>query len=290
MIKKYPLPFFYFFFWLCLGLCVFAYSKQVKYFFLFVGIATSAALGEWLTIFIPAKKQMIRRIVQASVGGTLFIGLSLYGGVNFQFTQIVFGCFGGIVTGALIQFIITRIILPFFMGNGFCSRACWDGAIFELVQDKIPKTKHPRKRNEVIACSYIIGLILIGTIVSSINNPAINESVSRYWIVGENLLLLTLGIGLSGFWGSRTYCRTFCPFISVSGLFSKFSILKITPINYTNCTACGKCNNSCPMLVDVRESVKNNKRIDNKSCIVCEHCVTACPEECLKLSPGLPWK
>jgi len=39
------------------------------------------------------------------------------------------------------------------------------------------------------------------------------------------------------------------------------------------------------MLVDVHESVKNNKRIDDKSCIVCEHCVTACPEECLRLTP-----
>ena len=104
MIKKYPLPFFYFFFWLCLGLCVFAYNQQVKYFFLFIAIAASASLGEWLTIFIPAKKQTIRRIFQASVGGMLFIWLSLCVGVNFQFIQIVFGCFGGIVTGALIQF------------------------------------------------------------------------------------------------------------------------------------------------------------------------------------------
>jgi len=289
MIKKYPLPFFYFFFWLCLGLCVFAYNRQVKYFFLFIAIAASAAFGEWLTIFIPAKKQAIRRIVQASVGGTLFIGLSLYGGVNFQFIQIVFGCFGGIVTGAFIQFVITRIILPFFMGNGFCSRACWDGAVFELVQDKIPKTKKPRKRNEVIAWSYLFGLILIGVIIASINNPAINGH-ARYWIGGENFLILAMGIGLSGFWGSRTYCRTFCPFISVSGLLSRFSILKITPVNAADCTTCGKCNDACPMLVDVRESVKNNKRVNNKSCIICEQCVDACPEKCLRLSPGLPWK
>ena len=272
------------------GLCVFAYKQQVKYFFLFAGMGTAQAFCEWLTIFYPAKKQTIRRIFQASVGGMLFIWLSLRVGVNFQFTQIVFGFCGGVITAALIQFVIARIILPFFIGNGFCSRACWDGVVFELVQDKIPKAKHPQKRNEVIACSYLIGLILIGTIISSINNPAINESVSRYWIVGENLVLLTLGIGLSWFWGSRTYCRTFCPFISVSGLFSRFSVFKIAPVNYVNCTACGKCNNACPMLVDVRESVKNNKRIYNKSCIVCEHCVDACPEKCLQLTPDLPWK
>lgn len=273
-----------------LGLCVFVYKEQAKYFFMFAGIGSIAALGEWLTIFSPAKKQIIRRTIQASVGGTLFIALSLYGNVNFQFTQIVFGFWGSVITGALIQFIIARIVLPFFIGNGFCSRACWDGVIFELVQDKIPKAKHPRERNEIIAYSYLIGLILIGSIVSSINNPAINESVKRYWIVGENLVLLTLGIGLSGFWGSRTYCRTFCPFISVSGILARFSVFKITPVKSANCTACGKCNNACPMLVDVRESVKRNTRITSKSCIICEHCVDACPEKCLKLSPDLPWK
>lgn len=290
MIRRYALPLMLIIIFTMVGLCVFAYEHQVKYFFLFAGMGIAQAFCEWLTIFYPEKKQTIRRIFQASVGGMLFIWLSLCVGVNFQFTQIVFGFFGGVTTAALIQFIIARIVLPFLIGNGFCSRACWDGVIFELVLDKIPKAKQPRKRNEVIAFSYLIGLILIGAIVSSINNPAINESVSRYWIVGENLVLLTLGIGLSGFWGGRIYCRTFCPFISVSGIFSKFSVFKITPINYTNCTSCGKCNKSCPMLVDVRESVKNNRRIDNKSCIVCEHCVTACPEECLRLSPGLPWK
>ena len=273
-----------------IGLCVFAYKQQLKYFFLFAGMGTAQAFCEWLTIFYPAKKQKIRRIFQASVGGMLFIWLSLYVGVNFQFTQIAFCFFCGVITAALIQFIIARIILPFFIGNGFCSRACWDGIIFELVQDKIPQARHPRKRNEIIAFSYLVVLILVGTIASSIYNSTINESVSRCWIVGENLVLLTIGIGLSGFWGRRTYCRTFCPFISVSGLFSKFSVFKITPINYTNCTACGKCNKICPMLIDVSESVKNNKRIDNKSCIVCEHCVSVCPEKCLQLAPGLPWK
>jgi ferredoxin-type protein NapH len=290
MIKKYALPLMFMIVFTVVGLCVFAYKQQVQYFFLFAGIGVAQAFCEWLTIFYPAKKQVIRRIFQAFVGGILFIWLSLRVGVNFQFTQIVVGFLGGFTTAAFIQFIIARIVFPFFVGNGFCSRACWDGAIFELVQDKLPKAEHPKKRNEVIAFSYLIGSILVGAIVSSTNNPAINESASRYWIVGENLVLLTLGVGLSGLWGSRIYCRTFCPFISVSGIFSRFSVFKITPINYAKCTSCGKCNESCPMLVDVRESVKNNKRINNKSCIVCEHCVTACPEKCLRLSPGLPWK
>jgi ferredoxin-type protein NapH len=290
MIKKFALPLMLIIIFSIIGLGVFAYKTQIKYFFLFSGIGTATALGACLFILIPAKKQTIRRIIQACVGGMLFIGLSLFGNVNFQAPQIVFDLFAGVVTGALIQFLIARIIMPFFIGNGFCSMACWDGAVFEFVQKKIPKAKKPRKRSGIIAWLYLSGIILLAAVVSFINNPAINESYKRYWIIGENIVILGLGIGLSGFWGSRTYCRFFCPFITVSGLLSRFSIFKIAPVKNNNCSGCGICNKTCPMLVDVRNSVKSNQRIFDRSCILCEECVDACPEKCLKLAPDLPWK
>ena len=274
------------------GLAVFAYKGQVRYFFLFAGIGCATSAGEWLCILFFKNRQVIRRTTQAVVGGTLFIFLSLYGNVNFQFMQITFDFLAGVVTGALIQFIIARLFLPFFIGNGFCSRACWDGAIFELIQDTIPKVKKAHKRSNRIAWSYFFGLILIASIVASYCNPANmeHEPLKRFWNIGENIIIMSIGIGLSRFWGSRTYCRTFCPFISVSGLLSRFSIFKITPVQPQKCTCCGKCNLACPMLVDVRSFVKAEKRITDKSCIVCEHCVDACPEECISLSPDMPWK
>ncbi len=50
------------------GLCVFAYQQQVKYFFLFAGMGTAQAFCEWLTIFYPAKKQTIRRMKEKRPG------------------------------------------------------------------------------------------------------------------------------------------------------------------------------------------------------------------------------
>jgi polyferredoxin len=290
MLKKFALPLTLIIVFSLLGLGVFAYKTQIKYFFLFFGIGTAAASGAWLIILFPGKKQMIRRIIQAFVGGMLFIGLSLFGNVNFQAPQIIFDMFAGVVTGALVQFLIARMIMPFFIGNGFCSMGCWDGAVFELAQDLIPEAKNPRKRSNVIAWAYLLGIVLLASLVSFINNPAIHESYKRYWAIGENIVILGLGIGLSGFWGSRAYCRTFCPFITVSGLLSRFSVFKIAPVINNSCTGCGLCNKACPMLVDVRDSVKNNRRIFNKSCIICERCVDACPEKCLELAPGWPWK
>jgi NAD-dependent dihydropyrimidine dehydrogenase PreA subunit len=44
------------------------------------------------------------------------------------------------------------------------------------------------------------------------------------------------------------------------------------------------------MLIDVSGFVKTGKSVNNRSCIVCERCVTSCENNCLKLAPGLPWK
>lgn len=290
MLKKYALPLTLLCVFSSVGLAIASYRGQTKYFFMFAGMGAAAAFGEWLTVQFPKFKQLFRRTIQALVGGFLFIGLSLYGNVNFQFSELFFDLYAGVVTGALIQFVFARLILPFFMGNAFCSRACWSGAFFELVQPLNPKVKKPRMRNEVIAFSYIGLLIIISSIASYIYNPAVFEGSKRYWIIGENLVILSIGVFVSRYWGSRSYCRTFCPFITVSGLISRFSIFKITPIDSGSCNSCGLCNRNCPMLVDVRTAVKADKRIDHKSCILCERCVDACPKDCINLSPGLPWK
>lgn len=290
MLKKYALSITLICVFSCVGLCVASFRGQAKYFFMFAGMGSAAAFGEWITVKFPKYKQVFRRTIQALVGGFLFIGLSLYGNVNFQFSELFFDLYAGVVTGALIQLVFARLILPFFMGNAFCSRACWNGAMFELAQPLNPKIKKPKVRSEVIAVSYICLLIIISTIVSYIHNPAIFEASKRYWIIGENIVILSIGIVVSRYWGSRTYCRTFCPFITISGLFSKYSIFKITPIDSKSCNSCGLCNKNCPMLVDVRTAVKANERIKNKSCILCERCVDACPKDCINLSADLPWK
>jgi ferredoxin-type protein NapH len=272
------------------GVCVFAYKQKIQYFFLFFGMGAIVALCESITIFFPKHKQAFRRTTQGLIGGGLLFGISLNFGVNFQFSEIIFDTFALIITGALIQFIIARLIMPFIVGNAFCSWVCWDGAIFELTQKLLPKSKTIKNRSGSAAIGYLIFIITLAVIVSQFWNPALDENKRIWWIIGENIFLLTTGFVLSYFLGRRAYCRMFCPFITLSGLFSRFSIFKITPVNSSNCIECGKCNKACPMLIDVSGFVKNAKRINNRSCILCEQCVSSCNNECIKLAPGLPWK
>ncbi len=105
------------------------------------------------------------------VSGILFIWISLIIGVNFQFPQIFYDIPAGVVTGALIQLLVARIILPFFLGNAFCSRVCWTGFFFEMTNKKWKKAK-PVKLSELLAWGYLISLIGMAFFVAFFWNPA----------------------------------------------------------------------------------------------------------------------
>lgn len=263
--------------------CIVWYVRDVRYFWLFTGIGISEFFTRLFVINFPKLRQLFRRITQALIGGFLLFFLSIAVGVNFQFPQIFFDFQAAVVTGALIQFVIARLFLPFFFGNAFCSRACWSGVFFELTNNKSCKT--PMKRNPWLAWGYLFGSIAIAYIfVHYLSNPATNDSVRKSWIIAENILILSLGFVLTFKLGSRAYCRLLCPFLTVSGLFSPFAMFKVTPVKSEACISCNKCNVACPMLIDVKSKALQREKIADRSCILCERCVSSCPKSVLKMT------
>lgn len=283
MENKFKVPALSFLVFLCVGLVVWM-IRDIRYFFLFGGIGMAEFITRSFINFYPKYRQFFRIFTQCLIGGFLLFWLSLVIGVNFQFPQIFFDASAFVVTGALIQLLIARIILPFILGNAFCSRACWTGAFFELTNKKKKYKKPPMKRSEWLAWGYLVFLVVLSLGVAFFHNPATDDNARKIWIIGENVFIMSLGLILSFFTGSRSYCRLLCPFLTISGLFSRFSIFKITPVNAQDCTQCNICNNECPMLIDVKNAAKNSLKVDDKLCIVCERCVSACPNDVLKLT------
>jgi ferredoxin-type protein NapH len=273
------------------GIIVAIVRHDYKYFWMFGTIGLLSSGCEYLINSRPKLRQLMRLTMLTIIGGSLFGFLSLYRGVSFQFPQIFFDASAGIVTGALIQLVVARVALPFIFGNAFCSRACWNGIVFELIYKSKIGPCHKKPRLEIVAWTYLVSLIILACIVTSITvNPAENETIRKWWIVGENVWIVVLGLVLTMFLGGRAYCRTLCPFITISGLFSRFSILKITPIQRDKCVKCTKCSKACPMGIDVMSFVVDGRRVNNKTCILCERCVSACATNCLKMQPGNPLK
>lgn len=258
--------------------------RDVHYFYLFLGIGVAELISRIVIIHYPGSRQFFRLSIQFLLGSMFIFWLSLFIGANFQFPQIFFDASAGIVTGALIQMLVARVVLPFFLGNAFCSRACWTGFFFEMTNSKNYSSKPPKKRSELLAWSYLTLLVIVPISIAVFHNPAKNDELRTYWIIGENLFIVSIGFALTFYSGSRSYCRLLCPFITISGLFSKFSLFKITPVQSDSCTACNACTEACPMLIDVRQHVHEKKKISDKLCIVCERCVSSCPVNVLKLT------
>ena len=265
------------------------FYRDMRYFFLFFGIGLLDATSRVLVIHYPKLLQFFRLTLLVLIGGSLFTGICLIIGVNFQFIEIFFDLSAWVVTGALIQLIVARLILPFFAGNAFCSRACWSGAFFEFTNPKKNK-KNPKKRSPVLAWAYVIFLIALGFSVAFFApvNPAEDQEVRMWWIIGENLLIIIGGFFLSLSWGSRAYCRTLCPFITISSLIAPYSLLKITPVAADQCTSCNACNDACPMYIDVLQAVKDRKRVSDSMCILCERCVSSCKPNVIKVATRIP--
>jgi len=258
--------------------------RDIRYFYLFVVIGLTELATRIIIIHHPRLRQFFRLSIQFLLGSMFIFWLSLFIGVNYQFPQIFFDISAGVVTGALIQMLVARVILPFFFGNAFCSRACWTGFFFEMTNSKKYTSNQPRKRSELLAWSYLALLINVPISISVFHNPAENVELRRYWIIGENLFIVSIGFILTFYSGSRSYCRMLCPFITVSGIFSRFSLFKITPVRSDSCSSCNACTIACPMLIDVKQNVAEQNKISDKLCIVCERCISACSNDVLKLT------
>jgi polyferredoxin len=281
-IRKYRYPLIIASIFVIIGLFMW-YVRDVRYFLLFFSIGVTDGFVRSLVQNYPKLKQPLRISLMVAIGGGLFFGLSIVSRVNFQFSQIFFDAYEMVVTGALIQLMVARVILPLFAGSAFCSRVCWDGAFFELTNSKVVSKRKPVKRNEYVAWTYLFLVIITAFIVAYNVQVSKDETIRLYWIIGENLYIIIVGTVLTHFFGSRGYCRLICPFLTISGLFSRFSLIKIKPDNSKECINCNKCNKACPMLIDVKECVTNNMAVKSNTCILCERCVSSCPKDILSL-------
>ena len=250
------------------------------YLLLFSSIGTVAGITELFIALKPRYSQRIRKAVLISLGLSL-AALALMVGISFQFSQVCFDLYSGVVTGAVIQLLIARIFFPFIMGSSFCSRACWDSLVFEFADKNRNGTPSSSKLS---AWTFTAVLIIVTAVVSIFFIPVPGTGVTRIFFAAENLAIITVGLIFAKFAGRRAYCRKLCPFLAISGVAARFSLFKITPRSDKECIACGRCDRECPMGIEVQKYVEAGKRINHPDCIVCEKCVNVCPNSCLILS------
>lgn len=181
------------------------------------------------------------------------------------------------------------IIITIVFGPIICGFICPFGAIQDLAA-KIGKKKFKRKYNKFISKELDLQLknlryltLIVTVFLTATSSVALLESINPYHaflgifnkkfsILGFIVLIIIL---ITSIFIQRPWCRYLCPYGATLGLFNKIKIFRIIRKDST-CVKCNKCNNSCPMGINIIEE----DAIRNESCISCLECVDekVCPK------------
>ena len=245
------------------------------YLFNFSYIGVCLSLGLYL---YSRKHRYARHAVQFMVGGYMLIYLGILCGENMQIEGFWYYLFLGAFEAATIHYAIAKLFGPLIFGRGWCGYACWTAMILDL----LPYKTSPGRRKRLGIMRYIVfGMSLIfvaGLFLLQIPNMPQIMFVS--FIVG-NLIYYALGIGLAlKLRDNRAFCKYLCPvtvFLKPASYWARFRVT----VDREKCISCGQCHRVCPMDVDMTDNVRG--RLNGTECILCLHCVDACPRQALKL-------
>ncbi|MFV0350829.1 MAG: 4Fe-4S binding protein [Oscillospiraceae bacterium] len=185
----------------------------------------------------------------------------------------------GIISGSFIVFGL-MLVGSIFFGRLFCAYLCPGGGMQECmfaVNSKNTKTDWKYKIKYVIWGIWVIivaACYIWGRGVHQINffyqtQYGVSVTDPGAYIVYYGIVLLIALPALLG--GKRAFCHYFCwmaPFMIVGTKIRQVLHLPGVHIavNNNHCISCKKCNQSCPMSIDVEAEVKQGK-ISSPECI-----------------------
>jgi ferredoxin-type protein NapH len=234
-------------------------------------------------------RQKIRRTI-------IFISLLLFPVTMNYFSPYVSidGAFMGIVAGSVVVFIL-QFLSGIFFSRAWCSWACPVAGLSELCQT-INRKPAPVRRLRIIRYSVfavwfavlVAGFVTAGGI-RGINPLHLTERVISvdepfkyvmYYLVLFIFFGLTIGIGRRG------ACHALCwmaPWMTAGTWVGKRLRLPQLRIrtNPSSCIDCQKCNQRCPMSIDVHAQVRSGE-VKSLDCIICGECVDSCPHKVFK--------
>ena len=211
--------------------------------------------------------------------------------------------FGGVVTiyefvtaGAFIQKIhnssfilmILGLIVAVLFGTIFCGYICPFGSFQEWI-GKLGKKFFPKKYNRIVpkkldrVLRYLRYLVLFMVLYqTAVSTRLVFQAVDPYYALFNFFTnevavsaYITLGIiSLLSLLIERPWCKYFCPYGALLGVFNSFSIFRIRRKEST-CIGCRKCDQVCPMNIEV----SGQTVIRDHRCISCHQCLSeaSCP-------------
>ena len=199
----------------------------------------------------------------------------------------------GIINGSFVVFLIL-LVGSIFFGRIFCAYLCPAGGLQECafcINERIPKQGWRNNIKYVIWTVWIAAVVVCylyrGEIVRldffyetdhGISVANIYGYIIYYGIVFLILIPCVL-------FGKRIFCHYFCwiaPFMVLGTKLRR--LLHLPGLQVTaqkeNCIACKRCNQACPMGLDVQHMAKQGG-CTSTECIQCGACIDACSKHVL---------
>ncbi|MBN2257026.1 MAG: 4Fe-4S binding protein [Anaerolineaceae bacterium] len=287
--KKLLVPIIIFLTFTGLGIGGYLSSGYIQFLIMFSYIGLSLGVGLGLYTVLPKQKKPIGRRLTLFLVGLFLIGFAIFmGQENAQIEGAIFGLLTGVFQMAVIHYLIAKIFGPLLFGRMWCGWACWTVLVLDLLPFTRSSGRQPPKelgkiRNVHFGLSLILVIIMV-YVVGFRDGAAGPTAV--IWFIAGNLLYYLTGIILAyALKDNRAFCKYACPVCIPLKLTSRFSLLKIGGEKGL-CTACGACARSCPMDIDIPAYINEGKRVLSTECILCQTCITVCPQDALNLSFG----
>jgi polyferredoxin len=213
-----------------------------------------------------------------------------------SFYQSRFPVWGAVgISTALIFYVVISVIVfasTLLFGRRLqCSSLClFNGFAAEVFDPAIPLIGKPRKIGSkllktltVIRWIFLTKAVLLALwwifLALGVRVPGdlltMGKAEVSVYLAGELLMAMFFWAAFAG----RGYCF-YCPLGTVLALLSKIAGQRILTAN-TRCVECNRCNESCPMAIDIKTLAAIGMEVKNLRCVGCGHCVDACPTKTL---------
>jgi ferredoxin-type protein NapH len=275
-------------FWL-LAIVLWQTTNAFFYLINFGYIGTSLGIGMGAYALLPKnKKYQGRKISQLLIGIYMLGLLGFVARENMQIEGFFFYLLSGFFAGAVIHYLVAKVLGPLIFNRAWCSWACWTAMVLDYLPFKRNKDgRLPARWGNLryLHFAFSLGLILVlwvgfGYRVQSTSNAEL------YWLIGGNALYYSVAIALAYLLrDNRAFCKYVCPITLLLKAGSRFALLKMAT-DKAKCNRCGACEKVCPMDIHIMGYVEKGQRILSTECIMCSQCENVCLQKALKTT----WK
>jgi ferredoxin-type protein NapH len=278
-------------FFLVSGAILWLILKMPSYLFLMGSIGFFAALGLFLHRTLGrSRKPVAHTISLLAIGAGLFFGAGVFGRQNEQLEGFFFDVLLGLAGGALVHYLVAKIIGPLLVGRLWCGWGCWTFSLMNLLPFKKSRGKAANAPySPVRTYFFLASLALVYFLVRWLGySPGGDWKTTKahLWFIGGNVLYFVSGAVLAFLYrDNRAFCKILCPVTVLLKLSGRFSLLKIGRTSVP-CNSCGACVKRCPMNIDIPAYIANGKRVLSSECVLCRQCVATCPYGSVDLTLG----